>query len=112
MVKCVLSCRVFQNTVEKIDLRGQSAVDAEWMAYIGAFRYLCTLNVADCHKIGSAAIWPLAGMHFRHISDVVLIWSRCRVIRIGVLLCNKNSDQHCRSLKRNLLSFIVRYLTS
>lgn len=53
---------VFKNTVEKIDLRGESTVDAEWMAYLGAFRYLHSLNVADCHKINSFAIWPLAGM--------------------------------------------------
>ncbi|XP_074322867.1 uncharacterized protein LOC141659831 isoform X2 [Apium graveolens] len=53
---------VFKNTLEKIDLSGQSTVDLEWMAYLGAFTYLNSLNLAGCPKISSSAIWPIAGM--------------------------------------------------
>ena len=59
----ICSCRVFKFSVEKIDLRGESSVDAEWMAYIGGFRRLCSLNMADCHKITNSALWPITGMH-------------------------------------------------
>ncbi|XVE64696.1 hypothetical protein DITRI_Ditri07aG0121900 [Diplodiscus trichospermus] len=48
--------------VEEIDLIGENCVDAEWMAYLGAFRYLRSLNVADCHRITNSAIWSLLGM--------------------------------------------------
>lgn len=58
----VLICRVFKNTLEKIDLSGQTSVDLEWMAYLGAFPHLQSLNLAGCPKISSSAIWPLAGM--------------------------------------------------
>ncbi|CAN1254383.1 F-box protein At3g58530 [Linum perenne] len=53
---------VFKNSVEDVDLRGENTVDAEWMAYIGAFRYLNSLNLSDCHRINSSALWPLIGM--------------------------------------------------
>ncbi|WOH14885.1 hypothetical protein DCAR_0934413 [Daucus carota subsp. sativus] len=53
---------VFKNTLEKIDLSGQTSVDLEWMAYLGAFPHLQSLNLAGCPKISSSAIWPLAGM--------------------------------------------------
>lgn len=57
------SCRVFKFSVENIDLRGESSVDAEWMAYIGAFHCLRSLILADCHRITSSALWPIIGMH-------------------------------------------------
>ncbi|OMO79743.1 Leucine-rich repeat, cysteine-containing subtype [Corchorus capsularis] len=53
---------VFKFSVEEIDLRGESYVDSEWMAYIGAFRYLRFLNLADCHRINNSALWPIVGM--------------------------------------------------
>ncbi|XP_057802636.1 uncharacterized protein LOC131017917 isoform X1 [Salvia miltiorrhiza] len=53
---------VFKYSVEAIDLRGESFVDAEWMAYLGAFRYLNSLILADCHKINNAALWNITGM--------------------------------------------------
>ncbi|XP_002509956.2 leucine-rich repeat receptor-like serine/threonine-protein kinase SKM1 [Ricinus communis] len=53
---------VFKQSVEVVDLRGENAVDAEWMAYLGAFRYLRYLNLADCNKITSSALWSLTGM--------------------------------------------------
>lgn len=53
---------VFKLSVEEIDLRGENSVDAEWMAYLGAFRYLRSLNVADCHKVTSSALWAITGM--------------------------------------------------
>ncbi|KAJ0805698.1 putative leucine-rich repeat domain superfamily [Helianthus annuus] len=64
---------VFKYSVEKIDLRGESSVDAEWMAYLGAFQYLSSLNVSDCHRINSSALWALSGM--RYLKEVDL--SRC-----------------------------------
>ncbi|OMP02936.1 Leucine-rich repeat, cysteine-containing subtype [Corchorus olitorius] len=53
---------VFKFSVEEIDLRGESHVDSEWMAYIGAFRYLRSLNLADCHRINNSALWSIVGM--------------------------------------------------
>ncbi|KAF2313447.1 hypothetical protein GH714_011054 [Hevea brasiliensis] len=53
---------VFKQSVEVVDLRGENAVDAEWLAYLGAFRYLRSLNLADCRKINGSALWALTGM--------------------------------------------------
>ncbi|KAF3615458.1 putative endoglucanase 6-like [Capsicum annuum] len=53
---------VFKSCVEGIDLKGESYVDAEWMAYIGAFDHLCSLNLSDCNKINNSAIWAITGM--------------------------------------------------
>lgn len=53
--------RVFKFCVEEIDLRGESCVDAEWMAYIGAFDHLRSLNLSDCNKINNSAIWAITG---------------------------------------------------
>ncbi|KAG9154410.1 hypothetical protein Leryth_000846 [Lithospermum erythrorhizon] len=53
---------VFKHSIEEINLRGESSVDAEWMAYLGAFRYLRVLTLADCQKINNAALWPITGM--------------------------------------------------
>ncbi|CAN4077561.1 unnamed protein product [Withania somnifera] len=53
---------VFKFCIERIDLRGESYVDAEWMAYIGAFDHLCSLNLSDCNKINDSAIWAITGM--------------------------------------------------
>ncbi|PON34218.1 LRR domain containing protein [Parasponia andersonii] len=64
---------VFKESVEEVDLRGQSSVDAEWMAYIGAFRCLRSLNVADCHRLTSFALWPITGMTSLKELDI----SRC-----------------------------------
>ncbi|CAN0908814.1 Internalin I [Linum grandiflorum] len=64
---------VFKSSVEEVHLRGENTVDAEWMAYIGAFRYLRSLNLADCHRLNSSALWPLIGM--TRLKEVDL--SRC-----------------------------------
>ncbi|KAF5734757.1 LRR receptor-like serine/threonine-protein kinase GSO1-like [Tripterygium wilfordii] len=63
----------FKYTVEMIDLGGENKVDAEWMAYLGAFRYLSYLNVADCHRITNSALWALTGMTCLREIDI----SRC-----------------------------------
>ncbi|KAM7259384.1 hypothetical protein ACFE04_015125 [Oxalis oulophora] len=52
----------FKYSVETINLRGNNLVDAEWIAYIGAFSSLHYLDIADCHRINSSALWPLSGM--------------------------------------------------
>lgn len=32
------------------------------MAYLGSFRYLRALNIADCRGINSSAIWSITGI--------------------------------------------------
>ncbi|XP_027340047.1 systemin receptor SR160 [Abrus precatorius] len=54
---------VFKHSAEEVDLKGDNSVDAEWMAYLGAFRHLRYLNLSDCHRrITTSAIWPITGM--------------------------------------------------
>ncbi|XP_073130659.1 uncharacterized protein [Henckelia pumila] len=53
---------VFKYSVAEIDLRGENRVDAEWMAYLGAFQYLSSLFLSDCHKINNSALWCMTGM--------------------------------------------------
>lgn len=60
----ILLHRAFKYSVEEVDLSGENTVDAEWMAYLGAFSYLHSLNVAECYRINNPALWPLAGLHF------------------------------------------------
>lgn len=67
---------VFKYSAEQINLKGEGIVDAEWMAYLGGFRYLRKLILADCNKISSSAIWPLAGMTTLKVMDL----SRCSKI--------------------------------
>ncbi|KAI4315524.1 hypothetical protein L6164_028322 [Bauhinia variegata] len=52
----------FKYSAEEIDVKGENSVDAEWMAYLGAFRHLRYLNVADCRRINSSALWAMTGM--------------------------------------------------
>ncbi|KAL8521261.1 hypothetical protein ACS0TY_011703 [Phlomoides rotata] len=67
---------VFKYSVEEINLSGESCVDAEWMAYLGAFHYLRSLNLADCHKINNSALWSIAGLTYLKEVDL----SRCSKI--------------------------------
>ncbi|KAA0044905.1 F-box/LRR-repeat protein 14 isoform X1 [Cucumis melo var. makuwa] len=53
---------VFKYTIEVVDLSGENAVDSEWMAYLGSFRYLQALNVSNCHRLSSSGIWAISGM--------------------------------------------------
>ncbi|KAJ3694612.1 hypothetical protein LUZ60_010092 [Juncus effusus] len=53
---------VFQHNVEHIDLSGDTSVGAEWLAYIGAFRELLSLNLSNCRNVTDSSIWPLSGM--------------------------------------------------
>ncbi|KAL6619563.1 hypothetical protein ACP70R_034702 [Stipagrostis hirtigluma subsp. patula] len=53
---------VFQRSVEEVDLSGYVPVDAEWLAYLGSFRYLRVLKLADCKNINNSAVWALSGM--------------------------------------------------
>lgn len=53
---------MFKHNVEEVDLRGDNSVDAEWMAYIGGFRYLRSLNLADCHRLTNSALWAITGI--------------------------------------------------
>ncbi|KAL5202041.1 hypothetical protein ABZP36_012993 [Zizania latifolia] len=67
---------VFQHSVEEIDLSGYIAVDAEWLAYLGSFRYLRVLKLADCKNVNSSAVWALSGMSTLKELDL----SRCSKI--------------------------------
>ncbi|WVZ24259.1 hypothetical protein V8G54_002803 [Vigna mungo] len=58
---------------EEVDVRDNGSVDAEWMAYLGAFRHLRYLNLADCHRITTSALWPITGMNTLQELDL----SRC-----------------------------------
>lgn len=33
------------------------------MAYLGAFRHLRYLNIAECHRITSSSLWPITGTY-------------------------------------------------
>ncbi|KAI3907053.1 hypothetical protein MKX01_027954 [Papaver californicum] len=86
---------VFQYSVEEIDLKNEN-VDAEWMAYIGGFMSLRTLNLADCRAINSSALWPIAGMETLKEVDL----SRCvKVNDAGIrhLLSVPNLEKLCIS---------------
>uniref|UniRef100_A0A0D9WDV7 Disease resistance R13L4/SHOC-2-like LRR domain-containing protein n=1 Tax=Leersia perrieri TaxID=77586 RepID=A0A0D9WDV7_9ORYZ len=72
---------VFQHSVEEIDLSGHFAIDAEWMAYLGSFRYLRVLNLADCKNLNSSAVWALSGMSTLKELDL----SRCSKITDAVI---------------------------
>ncbi|EOA18339.1 hypothetical protein CARUB_v10006858mg [Capsella rubella] len=52
----------FKHSVENIDLRGESSINAEWMAYIGGFANLLSLNLSDCQRINSSSLWPITGL--------------------------------------------------
>ncbi|KAF8725545.1 hypothetical protein HU200_020078 [Digitaria exilis] len=64
---------VFKCSVEEVDLSGFLAVDAEWLSYLGSFRYLRVLKLADCKNVDNGAVWPLSGMNT--LKDLDL--SRC-----------------------------------
>ncbi|XP_027191680.1 uncharacterized protein [Cicer arietinum] len=64
---------VFKHSAEEIDVKGDNSVDAEWMAYLGAFRHLRYLNIAECHRITSSSLWPITGMNSLKELDL----SRC-----------------------------------
>uniref|UniRef100_A0A453FZC8 Uncharacterized protein n=2 Tax=Aegilops tauschii subsp. strangulata TaxID=200361 RepID=A0A453FZC8_AEGTS len=65
----------------EIDFSGNIAVDAEWLAYLGSFRYLGILKLADCKKVDHSAIWALSGMSMLKELDL----SRCsRITDAGI----------------------------
>ncbi|KAL2342677.1 hypothetical protein Fmac_003962 [Flemingia macrophylla] len=72
---------VFKHSVEEVDLRRESSVDAEWMAYLGAFRHLRYLNLADCRRLNSSALWPITGMTSLQELDL----SRCFKVNDAVI---------------------------
>ncbi|KAF5207009.1 Leucine-rich repeat (LRR) family protein [Thalictrum thalictroides] len=73
---------VFKHCIEEINLQRENFVDSEWMAYLGAFRNLRTLNIADCKGINNSALWAISGMDC--LKDLDL--SRCtKVTDAGTL---------------------------
>ncbi|XP_020577054.1 LRR receptor-like serine/threonine-protein kinase GSO2 [Phalaenopsis equestris] len=87
---------VFQLSVEMVDLSGESCVDTEWMVYLGAFRCLHSLNIADCKNINNFALWHLSG----HNNLKELDLSRCsRVTDDGIkhLLSISSLEKLCVS---------------
>lgn len=78
--------------MEEVDLKGEGCVDAEWLAYLGAFRYLRRLCLADCKGVTDSAIWPLSGMTCLKELDL----SRCSKFTdagIGHLLSTSNLEK-------------------
>lgn len=55
-------CRLFQHSIEDVDLSGELSVDAEWMAYIGGFHHLRILRATDCRSLTNNALWHLVGV--------------------------------------------------
>ena len=53
-----------------VDLSGENAVDSEWMAYLGSFRYLQSLNVSNCHRLSSSGVWTISGMLLENDTNV------------------------------------------
>ncbi|CAB4263215.1 unnamed protein product [Prunus armeniaca] len=50
-------CRLFKHSVEELDLRGESSVDAEWIAYIGAFPEAVRLLATAAEERGPKGGW-------------------------------------------------------
>lgn len=67
---------VFGRSVEEVDLSGFLSVNSEWLAYLGSFRYLRVLKLADCKNINNDAVWSLSGMNTLKELDL----SRCKKI--------------------------------
>lgn len=66
--------------MEEVDVRGQNSVDSEWMAYIGAFRFLRSLNVADCHRVTNSALWAITGIY----PGLTLFWVLLSFVNGGI----------------------------
>lgn len=72
---------VFQQSVEEVNLKGLTFVDTEWLAYLGAYRHLRLVNLADCKAVNNSALWNLAGITTLEELDL----SRCsRVTNAGL----------------------------
>lgn len=72
---------VFRQSVEEVNLKGEAFVDTEWLAYLGAYRHLRHVNLADCKAVNNSAIWNLAGITTLEELDL----SRCsRVTNAGL----------------------------
>ncbi|ERN12106.1 uncharacterized protein LOC18440312 isoform X1 [Amborella trichopoda] len=85
---------VFKTCIEEVDLMGESSVDAEWMAYLGAYRYLRSLNLADCKRVTDFALWNISGLSSLQEVDL----SRCsRITDKGIahLLSIQNLQKLC-----------------
>lgn len=53
--------RLFQQSIQEIDLSGEAAVDWEWMAYVGGCCHLRALCATDCKALTNNALWQLTG---------------------------------------------------
>ncbi|GAQ91684.1 hypothetical protein KFL_008340040 [Klebsormidium nitens] len=72
---------LFQACLEEVDLSGVSAVDATWLAYVGAYTHLRSLNLAACKNVTDASLWHLLGLS----SLETLSLARCsRVTFVGL----------------------------
>ncbi|KAH9309711.1 hypothetical protein KI387_037622, partial [Taxus chinensis] len=50
----------FNRVFEEVNLKGETFVDAEWMAYLGAYRHLRVVNIAGCKSVNNSALWHFA----------------------------------------------------
>lgn len=53
---------LFQQSIQEVDVSGESSVDGEWMAYLGGCRHLRALCATDCKALTNNAIWQLTGL--------------------------------------------------
>lgn len=60
-------------------------MDAEWMAYLGAFRNLRSLNVADCHRVTSSALWAMTGIVISYNYEDFSIFKKMKLQRTSYI---------------------------
>lgn len=89
--------------MEVVDLRGENAVDAEWIAYLGAFRCLSSLNLADCHRINSSALWALTGINYIYPYTSIKL-------SIGANLHLQLNCRRCREILAYIYTFRFRWV--
>lgn len=69
-------CRLFQSCVEDVNLSGLAVVDASWLAYVGAYTHLRSLNLSACKNVTDASLWHLlGGSHSPSKLELCLSWS-------------------------------------
>ncbi|CAA6671562.1 unnamed protein product [Spirodela intermedia] len=94
---------IFQYCLEEVDFHGENCIDAEWMAYLGGFRYLRALNLAGAE--GSTTLF------FGMVSLKDLDISRCsKITDAGIehILSISNLERLCISETRVTSKGIIR----
>ncbi|XP_031095224.1 uncharacterized protein LOC115999516 [Ipomoea triloba] len=74
---------VFKHCVEEVNLKGENSVDAKWMAYLGGFHYLRTLNMSDCRKMSSSSLWPITDYIILYLCGDNILISSVNAMLVG-----------------------------